>query len=258
MSGDIVYMTPDKKGSIGRYQMSWGDALAAAKATTEPLQAINLNVNVPADASVRFATYTADVRSLLRQQGPLYIQDANLPCETDIKVSAKTALEIGKSAFRKAEFDKGYCWVKRSVDMGDKHAIVVLGVAYAKGWGVPVNATKAADYFKESAYKYVDVWGIYFLKECMRHGFGIPVDKDASYKLDVWLDLNDEGKKLIMSIGADDRDVVEGLQRLELALMPPTKQIRKCSNVTQQCHEETIEDDDEYQRELDRINHPAN
>jgi hypothetical protein len=140
------------------------------------------DIFLPPGADPSFVKLADDIRAIWQQEGGLNLEDANLPCNPaesfsgpktmDSATLANVELEVGKFAYRAADFPRGYCWIKRSADLGNLRAQVLLGLAYGKGWGVPKDLDKAFKYLSDTGATAKDPWGVYFLEICYKIGAG--------------------------------------------------------------------------------------
>lgn len=281
-------ITWDGTGGTFPYQLTWGDALATAEVINgqgtqqrtsaqkpqyktgsavgdylydavakEMAKPQPKDIQLPPGASPAFASFPDDMRAVLQPESPLIPSEAKLPCDSSREVTAVDALEIGKFAYRAADFSRGYCWIKRSADMGNLRATVILGVSALMGWGVPKDPGAGVSYFKQVADTRKDPWGVYFLKQCYEYGVGTPVDKQMAAHLDFWLMTRSAGQAVYWSIGADDAEQRRRYERGLLLLMPPMKKHTECHvalghNI---CSDVEEIDQDELNRQLGEIGH---
>jgi hypothetical protein len=206
------------------------DAMNQARANAPPP-----DIFLPPGADPSYTKLASDIRAVWRQEGGLNPEDAYLPCNLaesfggpktmDSATLANVELEIGKFAYRAADFPRGYCWIKRSADLGNLRAEVLLGLAYGKGWGVPKDLDKAFKYFSDTGATGKDPWGVYFLEICYKIGAGTPVDNNKATNLDHWMMFHDQGRDVIFSIGADNADLVRSFKRGMVELWPPVHEV---------------------------------
>jgi hypothetical protein len=218
------------------------------------------NILLPPGASEEFASYPDYMRGILQHDNPLSPARAKLPCNTTVEVSAVEALEIGKFAYRVADFSRGHCWVKRSADMGNVRAKVLLGASALMGWGTPKDGDAAFHYFV-GADGHQDVWNVYFLEKCNEEGIGTPVNKQKAAQLDAWLMMRSGGQNLFLAIGADDIEKVKIYKRGLLLMNPPMKSgaticdstPSRMSPAPPSCHTDKVVDQEELDEELSAI-----
>lgn len=253
-SGDQEYKTGSWLGD------QLVNAMNQARASAPPP-----DIFLPPGADPSYTKLADDIRAIWRQERGLNLEDADLSCslaETfsgpqtmDSATLAEVELEIGKYAYRAAEFPRGFCWIKRSADLGNLRAKVLLGVAYGKGWGVPKDLDKAFKYFEDTGGTGRDPWGLYFLQICYKIGVGTPVDSRKATNLDLWMMTHPEGQAVIMSIGADNADVVRSFQRDMATLMPPLHDVQSRRGIytvtTREVDQEALND------QLDQLATPA-
>jgi hypothetical protein len=176
----------------------------------------------------------ADVRAVLQPEAALLNARAKLPCtDAATATDAREALEIGKFAWRAAEYPRGYCWIKRSADFGNVRAKVLLGMAAGMGWGVPQDRNAAFKFFHAQAESTDDVWTAYFTRECYLAGRGTPVDRSTAAYMDTWLMFRPDGQALFLSIGDDDANIHRAYERSMLFLNPPITEQRVCNFTAQ-------------------------
>jgi hypothetical protein len=264
----------------GQFQAAWGSAINTVPgsdaereqltphAESRPAVASNAapaaepappsSIRLPPGAAPQFASLPADLRAILQQQFAVLPSHLKLACSEAAKESsAEEALEIGRFAWRAAEFPRGYCWIKRSADLGNVRAKVLLGVAAGKGWGVPQDWKVAFQQFKSLADTTTDVWAAYFTEECYESGIGTPVNKAMAAHIDTWLMFRPEGQAMFLSIGTDDAEVMRGYERGLLLFDPPVSQHLECKYTAgatnETCYHVEEVNHERLQQELDEI-----
>jgi hypothetical protein len=211
------------------------------------------HIEIPAEAAKAFANFPDDVRAVLQPESDLTSEQARLPCKSPVKVTADEALEIGKFAYRAADFKRGYCWIDRGNDMGNVHAIVLLGVSAMMGWGRAKDPVAAYNFFKLSNSKN-DRWGDYFLQQAYEKGIGTPVDKNLANRLNARILMSPDGQDIFMAIGADDVEKVRRYNRDMALLHPPMKENRICrAGHSNECSTEMVVDQDALDKQLSQI-----
>jgi hypothetical protein len=211
------------------------------------------HIEIPAEAAKAFASFPDDVRAVLQPEAGLTSEQARLPCKSAAKVTADEALEIGKFAYRAADFTRGYCWIDRSNGMGNVHAIVLLGVSAMMGWGRAKDPAAAYNYFKQSNSKN-DRWGDYFLQQAYEKGIGTPVDKNLANRLNTRLLISPDGQDIFMAIGADDVEKVRQYKKDMALLHPPMKGRTICrAGHSNECSTEMVVDQQALDKQLNQI-----
>jgi len=214
-------------------------------------------VRLPPGASPSFASLRADIRALLQAESPLLPTKDKLPCDSPQVVSAEEALEIGRFAYRAAEYARGECWLKRSADAGSVRAHVVLGAVALTGLGMPKDAAAAVKHFDTGMREPLDPWAVYFMEDCYQYGWGTPVNLQRAAILNSWLMTRPGGQAVTLAIGADDAETQRQRQRMLLFLNPPTRSRQVCRTATAaqpaSCHDEYDVDQQAVDEQLERI-----
>jgi len=78
--------------------------------------------------------------------------------------------------------DGAYRWFSIASKSGRADAINMVGRCHEKGWGVPVDYSKAAAYYAEAAGHSYD-WALFNLACLMLEGNGVPRDPDRAFAL---------------------------------------------------------------------------
>ena len=250
---------PDQSSSAPLNLSEWAAQLMAdSKAELRRQGADTSRVKLPPGASPQFATFPADMRAVLQPDVPILPAKMKLACTAAVDESdPDEALEIGKFAFRAAEFDRGYCWIRRSAALESVRANVILGVAYIMGWGVQKDAAKGFQYFKTESHTTPDVWAGYFAKECYLHGVGTPVNLPMATRIETNLMFSPAGQAMYMSIGADDREVRRQYERGLALFSPPITTRSACEYSAAQkreiCHNDQRIDQERLGQDLKAI-----
>lgn len=256
IGGEILFKINDRRGRVGRFDLTWGDALLSAKPIKDRFTDINLHLDLPPDASLRFAGYPAEVRAVLQASLPYAsLYESRLSCDTTENIDKKTALEIAKSAFRGSDYEAGICWAKRSERQGNLHAKVILGIAEWLGWDGPRNPSAAFQYWREAFFgRRSDMWAAYFLQEAYQNGIGTPVDLNKAGQLMIVLGTSNVGVEVSSQVGRDDPNLRAMDERFNLLLFPPTKEATVCEDAQKtNCHQMAVEDDEELFKRLGKI-----
>ncbi|MGB0048829.1 MAG: hypothetical protein WBP70_15380 [Terriglobales bacterium] len=215
------------------------------------------HIEIPPEASEAFANFPDDVRAILQPESALTPDEAKMPCDRSSKMSAEDALEIGKFAYRAADFKRGYCWIDHSADMGNVHALVLLGVSCMMGWGWAKDPKVAYNFFLLSNSKN-DRWGDYFLQQAYEKGIGTPVNKDLANRLNARLLISPDGQDIFMAIGADDIEKVRQYQRDMVLLHPPMTERKYCrAGHSDECSTEMVVDQQAVDNRLSQIDAQA-
>jgi hypothetical protein len=218
------------------------------------------NVILPKGASPAFAAFPAEVRAVLLPEYAIIPTHIKLSCDSSLSIAARIsaieAVEIGKAALRAADLIRGYCWIKRADQMGSRRAHVLLGVASGMSWGETVDKKSPFQYFLEAVRgmtaRTMDPWAVYFLQECYSSGGDAPKDGIKAFNLLTNLNNRPEGRQVLNSVGADDLEGQRMLERANLMLDPPLKEVVHCLEGLpgNPCSTETVVDDDKLQKEL--------
>jgi hypothetical protein len=215
------------------------------------------HIEIPPEASEAFANFPDDVRAILQPESALTPDEAKMPCDRSSRISAEDALEIGKFAYRAADYKRGYCWIDHSADMGNVHALVLLGVSVMMGWGRAKDPKVAYNFFLLSNSKN-DRWGDYFLEQAYEKGIGTPVNKDLANRLNTRLLMSPTGQDIFMAIGADDIERVRQYNRDMVLLHPPMRENKVCrAGHSDECSTEMVIDQQTVDNRLSQIDAQA-
>lgn len=264
-----------------KFEASWGPALelvpgsnaerssrtktapsrvASAPPPAETQARPSKHVELPPGAAPAMATYPDEVRAMLQPERSLPASRANMPCPGDNVADPLEAFEIGKYAYRAAEYPRGHCWLERSAASGVGRAHVLLGVSLIMGWGVPKDATAAFELFKRIAFHTRDIWAIYFLDQCYEHRIGTADNPRMHTRVEMMLMTHPDAEALMMLIRSDEPEFRMERDRawsnLMLSLSPPTKEIERCvrqGNGQVLCHTVHEIDQAELERRHERV-----
>lgn len=100
----------------------------------------------------------------------------------DPETLVETQLALGQMHLDRGEPDQALEWFRAAARSGDARALNMLGRAYERGWGMPVNAPQAAVYFREAAER-GDVWAMFNLADLYCRGVGVERDETTAYAL---------------------------------------------------------------------------
>ena len=228
-----------------------------AIAAASPEHRVN-GILVPAGASDVFASYPADIRAILRQENPL-TEDPMTPCDSSKEDDTGTgvndpvaALEIGKFALRRGENERGECWINHSGYL-DKNprAVVLIGVCFLMGWGLPQDAKRAFRYFDGEWAENHDAWAMYFAEQGYINGNGVAKNISRAGQIDGSLMMSDAGREIFSLIGSDDENWMRRAQNIREVMNPDTKTVTRCYSTgpdstvpgapkNQRCEEATV------------------
>jgi hypothetical protein len=213
------------------------------------------NVDIPVGASNDFAQHEAYIRAILRREHPTTARMDQLPCAASTGIDAIQAMEIGRYAIRAADYTRGFCWVKRSAEMGSSRGMALSGMAFMLGWGTPKDPNAAFRYFK-AAYDKNDGWGLYLLHKAYWDGVGVAQDrqKGAEY----FNEAIREAPHIISAFGAEKIEDVSALntmnararamERARLLMDPPMMENPHCgydsNNLDCRNHPQVVDEED--------------
>lgn len=228
---------------------------ARAEAAKHPQPPPTQFIRLPPGASPDFAQFPADVRAVLQPEYGVLPDRFKLSCEDIAKephfetgVFTKEshsygleALEIGKFAYRAADFRRGACWVERSANLGIANAYVIQGVADLMGWNGRKDPDEAFKKFRSVQDGHATPWSALFLEKCYEQGIGTPVNKQMQAQMGTWIALRRDGWAMEMSIGDDDARQHWIYERMWAFFEPPIKSHRVCEvpagGRAQVCHD---------------------
>ena len=269
MSGNLDWRVGYSASGTAAYTLAWSkdtsnalDSQYVGQFESPHFSKLHPNIALPPGAVEQFASFPDFMRAVLQPESPLMPDQAKLLCNTKDQVADSVALEIGKFAYRAADFPRGYCWLKRAANKGNVRAEVLLGASALMGWGTPKNENAAFKIFSDTDGK-KDMWNAWFLEKCYSEGLGTPVNKQMAARIDTYLMIRQEGRDLFMSVGADDAEVQKANERALLYLHPPMTSHQTCrpglateAGVVngQYCSTVQTVDENELQRRLKSIN----
>jgi hypothetical protein len=215
---------------------------ARAEAAKHPQLPPTQFIRLPPGASPEFAKFPADVRAVLQPEYGVLPTRLKLNCEDiakdphfesgvftkESKSYGLEALEIGKFAYRAADFPRGACWLQRSADLGTPGAYVIQGVAALMGWGGRKDPDEAFQKFKLVQDRHPTAWSAHFLEKCYEQGIGTPVNRQMQAQMGTWIMLRRDGWAMEMSIGDDDARQHWIYERMWAFVEPPMKTRRVC------------------------------
>jgi hypothetical protein len=231
------------------------DALLAGFIQADKEHPLGREIDIPRDATPFFKKLPDDVRAILQPESALLPGQHGLPCASNGPVEATEALEIGRYAMRAGELVRGRCWLQRSAQDGNVRAKELLAVAYIFGLGLEKNEHSGYVLLENVWESTRDLWSYQLVSKCLENGIGTPVNKLAAERLQWALAANEQGRELVMSIGADDAEARRRFARINLMMFPPVKHEQDCNQSARiGCHDRVVVDQDAYDQQMQEIN----
>ena len=249
--GDALTSIPGSNAERDKLAVLQGNAIphnalteAAASVYAEYSKPHPEDIIMPPGADPEYASFPPEMRAILRQSALLPPGGDKAACKDAAKFSDEEAMEIGKFAYRAAEFDRANCWMKLLADKGNDRASIIIGVAKVMGWGMPRDLEGAFNIFKYSSDNKPDIWAPYLLAECYQYGYGTPVNRAEAAHLNALLMSVPAGQQINMLVGSDDRRMVanfkKSLNMLYTPAPPAQGYRRECDSEGITCHDVLI------------------